>query len=174
MTTAARLNANRENALRSTGPRTSEGRVASSRNATQHGLASELHAVLPHESSEEFDALLADLHGDIQPVGVVEELLCRQVAEASWRVRRAAEYEASVLVAEGADENGVGMAVWRDSQQGKGNVLQVVARYGAAAERSRLSALHELERRQAIRRGAAVAPPAVVEVNVTGAPERIE
>lgn len=112
--------------------------------------------------------MLNALRADLEPVGAVEELLVRQVAEASWRVRRAGEYEVGALIEEGADSSGAGRAAWRDSQSGKGNVLQLAQRYLAAAERSRLSALHELERRQAARRGALVPVPVAVDVTVSG------
>ena len=169
-TSAAQLAANRANAVRSTGPRTAEGRAVAARNGTKHGLATEHHDLQPHEDSEAFNELLEALRDDLQPNGIVEELLVRQVAEASWRVRRAAEYEVSVLVAEGSDESGVGLSVWRDAQAGKGNALPLAQRYLAAAERSRMAALHELERRQALRRGAEVPVPVAVEVNVCSEP----
>ncbi len=42
MTTAAQLEANRRNALRSTGPRTEQGKRRSSMNATRHGFTGRL------------------------------------------------------------------------------------------------------------------------------------
>jgi hypothetical protein len=41
MTSLRRLEANRENARRSTGPRTEEGKRRSRRNAVRHGLTAE-------------------------------------------------------------------------------------------------------------------------------------
>ena len=41
MTSAAKLDANRRNALKSTGPKTEAGRARSSRNAETHGLTSD-------------------------------------------------------------------------------------------------------------------------------------
>ncbi|MHC4331688.1 MAG: hypothetical protein ACYSWW_26580 [Planctomycetota bacterium] len=38
MSTEAQVNANRENAKKSTGPRTPEGKTAVSQNAVKHGL----------------------------------------------------------------------------------------------------------------------------------------
>lgn len=40
MTSQARLDANRRNALRSTGPRSAAGKARSAQNALKHGLAS--------------------------------------------------------------------------------------------------------------------------------------
>lgn len=171
MSTSAQTAANRANSLRSTGPRTPEGRAISALNARRHGLASERHAVLPNESSEEFEQLLADLRNDLQPVGAVETMLVHQVSEGEWRRRRAAAFEVGAMVQEGADDTGAGLAVWRDAQPGKGQVLLAVTKYAGAAERSRSAALHELERRQAARRGAQVALPIAVDVTVSDARE---
>jgi hypothetical protein len=43
MATEKQIRANRENAKRSTGPKTAAGRIKSSRNALRHGLSLELH-----------------------------------------------------------------------------------------------------------------------------------
>jgi hypothetical protein len=40
MTTAPRIEANRRNALRSTGPKTEEGKSTAARNARKHGILS--------------------------------------------------------------------------------------------------------------------------------------
>jgi hypothetical protein len=57
-----RKKANRQNALKSTGPRSAAGKAVSSANATQHGILSR-HLILPGESRAEFDALLQQLMG---------------------------------------------------------------------------------------------------------------
>ena len=54
MATTAQLLANQQNAALSTGPRTPDGKAASSPNATKHGLSSAFR-VLAHEDQEEFD-----------------------------------------------------------------------------------------------------------------------
>jgi len=43
-----------------------------------------------------------------------------------------------------------------------------LTRYEVALERSMYRSLHELERRQAARRGARVIPPAVLDVTLSG------
>jgi hypothetical protein len=60
--------ANRQNAQKSTGPTTDEGKAASSRNALKHGLlARDIVVADPAfaESREEFDALLAALADEL-------------------------------------------------------------------------------------------------------------
>lgn len=139
-------------------------------NALKHGLSGHRHRFLASEDPEEFVLLLDALRSDLQPVGAVEELLVRRMAEAEWRVRRCEGFEVEALAVEGGDEN-AGLAVWRDSQSGKGRVLETVMRYRAASERAFTSASHELQRRQAARRGAQVPVPLALDVTVTSATE---
>jgi len=54
MATAKQIAANRGNALRSTGPRTLEGRKASAMNALKHGMTSRT-VLLPDEDPGEFE-----------------------------------------------------------------------------------------------------------------------
>jgi len=49
MSTQAQINANRENAEKSTGPKTAEGKAASSKNATRHGFYSKEFQVREEE-----------------------------------------------------------------------------------------------------------------------------
>jgi len=53
----------------------------------------------------------------------------------------------------------------------RANAFSKLSRYETAIERQLYRALHELERRQAARRGAAVTPPQVLDVDVSGMPE---
>jgi hypothetical protein len=87
MATAAQIAANQANARRSTGPRTAEGKAASSRNSTSHGLSSKDFVVLAGQE-QEFEEFMAELRAIIQPVGAIELDLFAQHAHASWGLRR--------------------------------------------------------------------------------------
>src|SRR6267378_5095398 len=88
MSSINQLEANRENAQRSTGPRTPEGKSKSSKNALKHGLTA-VELVLPTESQEEFDEHAAELRDEHDPSTPTEHLLVDQLITASWRLRRA-------------------------------------------------------------------------------------
>lgn len=93
--TEAQINANRENAQKSTGPRTAQGKDASSRNGLKHGLSGEKH-ILPGENPEEFLLLLKDLYDGFRPVGLGEEKLVQRIAADQWRLHRTFPMEAAI------------------------------------------------------------------------------
>jgi hypothetical protein len=94
--TEEQTNANRRNAAKSTGPRTTEGKAASSRNALKHGLCADQH-LLPGEDPEDFRLLLDDLFGRFRPVGDGEETLVLRIAADQWRLDRALPMEAGIF-----------------------------------------------------------------------------
>ncbi len=98
MTTKAQIKANRENAKKSTGPRTEEGKARVSLNALKHGLLAR-DAVLPEEDPAEFDRQLRDLEHDLRPENSLEFELVRQIADAQWRMRRLVRIETGFLSA---------------------------------------------------------------------------
>lgn len=93
MTSRRQAEANRRNALRSTGPTSPEGRAASSRNAITHGVLSN-HFVAGHEDQELFAGLLEGLVAEFQPETAMESLLVERLAMLFWRERRLAVAEA--------------------------------------------------------------------------------
>ena len=93
--TEAQINANRENAKKSTGPRTAEGKAASSRNRFLHGLRANKHILLD-EDPEEFLFLLNDLFDRFQPAGDGEEKLVLRIASDQWRLDRSLPMEAGI------------------------------------------------------------------------------
>ena len=84
--------ANRRNAAKSTGPKTPEGKAASSRNALKHGLTA-TEVLLPNEDRDAYDARLQtwldhDLPTDPGHVAAIERLVYTQT-----RLDRCTRYE---------------------------------------------------------------------------------
>ena len=85
--TKTRAEINKENAQKSAGPKTEEGKKASSRNAFKHSLYSQ-QLVVPGEDPAEFDELRAKLRDEHQPANTTEEILVDELAQHYWRMRR--------------------------------------------------------------------------------------
>jgi hypothetical protein len=100
VTTDKQIAANRRNALRSTGPKTSEGKAAVRHNALRHGLLSRdifIDTGEGREDAQEYAALLEELRDALQPEGRLELILMEKIAVAYWRLCRAARAEVGVL-----------------------------------------------------------------------------
>lgn len=96
MTSARQYAANRRNALRSTGPTSTEGKAVSRLNALRHGLLAR-DVVLPDEDVDAFEELHRAMLADLAPVGPVETLLAERAINAAWRLRRLERAEAALL-----------------------------------------------------------------------------
>ncbi|HUE05666.1 MAG TPA: hypothetical protein VMR62_39350 [Bryobacteraceae bacterium] len=94
-TSHAKIEANRRNAQKSTGPRTPEGKDKSSRNRLVHGLRANKH-ILPDDEPAEFLLLLQDHINRFQPVGEAEEALVLRIAADEWRLGRTFTLEAGI------------------------------------------------------------------------------
>ena len=97
-TTRAQIKANRNNAKKSTGPRTEQGKARVSKNGLKHGLLAR-DTVLPGEDPADFDRQLSALEADIHPANSLEFELVRQIADAQWRMRRLTRLETGFLAA---------------------------------------------------------------------------
>jgi hypothetical protein len=100
VTTNAQRAANRQNAQKSTGPRTAAGKDVVRFNAVWHGLASR-HIVVNAgdgvETTEAYDALVGDLRESLGTQGAMEFILVETIAFAVWAWRRAVRAEAGWL-----------------------------------------------------------------------------
>lgn len=93
MTTTAQVEANRRNALKSTGPKTVEGKIIAAGNATKHGLLAELPVVPELESQEDWERHLENINDNLRPNGYFETLLVERIAINLWKLGRAARWE---------------------------------------------------------------------------------
>jgi len=96
MTSDRKAESNRRNALRSTGPKTPEGKAAVRLNALKHGLLSR-EVLLPGEDEEALRELGERLRAELQPVGELENLLVDRIIAAYWRLRRLGRVEAGIF-----------------------------------------------------------------------------
>jgi hypothetical protein len=94
--TEAQLKANRENAKRSSGPRTQAGKKRSSLNAFRHGLTGQIVVHTP-EDQEAFKKHCDAIREDLDPEGAVETDLAQAIAEDRWRLNRARALENTIL-----------------------------------------------------------------------------
>jgi hypothetical protein len=173
-----KVDANRRNAKRSTGPKTAMGKQTVSRNAVRHGFFSKF-LLIQHrdgkESQREFDDFLTDVREHYEPVGFLEELWTEKIAVWSWRLRRLIRCEsgqiAKALVGHRHDIHRSREGDLTDPQSESSSSpemdamtdhlflpekdeLDKLLRYEAMINRQLNHAIAELERIQARRKGA--------------------
>jgi hypothetical protein len=152
MATTAQIDANRANALLSTGPVSPEGKAVSARNALKLGI----HAnalIIPGEDPDALTQLSATFHQDHEPDGVLETELVEVLIRCTWLQRRLAVIESQVIRARLAalepTDFPLGDMFIRDCEGSK--TLDKLFRRQQALQRDFFRAYHELGRLQAIR-----------------------
>jgi len=137
MASLKQIEANRRNALLSTGPKTPEGKAAVSLNSLRHGLRAR-RVVLPGENPEEFQQLCDGLEAEWQPETPSERFYLEQMAINHWKLARM----------DAAEEN-----VYRQKLEAQPEVLLLDRLWQAQnrMERSFARAMRELIRLQEFR-----------------------
>ena len=126
MTSFRRIEANRRNALRSTGPRSEEGKRSSRRNTYRHGLTAET-VVSGVEVADDYAAFEAAVITDYDARNAVERELVLRLASLLWRLRRASAVETDLLAiqAEGLAER----QAREDYARGQNDALSLATRF---------------------------------------------
>jgi hypothetical protein len=96
MSSLKQIDANRRNALKSTGPTTREGKQRSRCNAVRHGLTAET-VIAALEDSEDYEAFEAAVISDYDAESAVERELVLRLASVLWRLRRATGIETALF-----------------------------------------------------------------------------
>jgi hypothetical protein len=94
-----KVRANRQNAKKSTGPRTVSGKEKVSGNALTHGLTAEKHVIIG-ESIEEFNTFKNSMFNVYEPFGAYEEEIFIKLIELLWRLRRVGAIETGIYGSE--------------------------------------------------------------------------
>ena len=92
----ARRTANRQNALKSTGPKTLEGKARSRENAVKHGLTG-AGIALPVEDQAEVALRFAAIQEELVPATILGAFFAHQIALMTVRCQRAARQESAAL-----------------------------------------------------------------------------
>jgi hypothetical protein len=146
MATPAQVTANRANAQSSTGPRSVEGKAASSRNSLKLGLYAK-SVIIPGEDPADLEELTTQFFEEFDPATAVEEHLVQAMVHAVWMQRRCDRIEAAYLNARIAAQpetagHALGAAIMEDAAHG--NVLHKLFHRRQAAERDWSRALTDL------------------------------
>jgi hypothetical protein len=96
MSSLKQIEANRRNALKSTGPTTPEGKRRSRRNAIRHGLTAET-VIAALEDAEDYGVFEAAVIADYNTETAVERELVLRLASVLWRLRRASGIETALF-----------------------------------------------------------------------------
>ncbi len=115
MTSDKKAQANRRNSLKSTGPKTPEGKAAVRHNAMKHGLLSQ-DVLLPGEDESALRELAGLLRDELQPIGELESLLVDRIIAAHWRLRRLGRV-------------GTGIFLWQQYEEGAERAQQEARTY---------------------------------------------
>ena len=98
MTSTKQIQANQNNASKSTGPKTVEGKAVVRLNALTHGLTAK-DRLLPDESIETFETFAKSIREHFDPKSDLEHLLIERVIFCMWRLRRVLVIEVGMLEA---------------------------------------------------------------------------
>lgn len=96
MTSFWQIEANRRNALKSTGPKTEAGKQQSRCNAVGHGLTAET-VISALEDAEDYQAFEGTIIADYDVQSAVERELVLRLASLLWRLRRATMMETGLF-----------------------------------------------------------------------------
>src|SRR5580700_10354906 len=96
MTSAKQIAANRENAKKSTGPKTPESKERTKMNALRHGLTGQVN-LMPDEDREAHDKFCAAIVECLAPLGALEIQFAQSAAEDNWRANRGRAIETNMF-----------------------------------------------------------------------------
>jgi hypothetical protein len=146
MSTPKQIAANRRNAQKSAGPRSADGKTASSVNSLKTGLYSRSQIIVGEDPAE-LRALARQYFERWQPATPEESFLVATLIDAEWLLRRYALTDAKVWDYQGATD------YVRDDPNGKGlnfircrEYFPLLQRRTDSAQRAYHRALHDLER----------------------------
>jgi hypothetical protein len=149
---------NKQNSLRSTGPRTAAGKQRSSLNAFKHGLSGN-HLVMQQHEFAAYEDLTVRMLRDLKPQTEPEKQIAQKIIDLNFRINRITAIENNLLNFDiGANEpdfeedEGIARMMgqaraWKKDAQS----FEILGRYESRLSRQLLQYQKELERLQTVR-----------------------
>ena len=143
MSTPAQIVANRRNAQKSTGPRTTEGRNRTRLNALQHGITRQVTIMTDGERTG-FMESCSEMVTDFAPAGAHERHLAQAIAEDHWRLDRSRATEQNIFTLGLADTlpDGSGNANSESAAEAEADLIVDDPRVHAAFTQARITVDH--------------------------------
>ncbi len=159
MATESQTNANRENAQKSTGPKTAEGKQRSSLNAMKFALTGRT-VMLPTDDLEVYEKFLEQWTVALKPIGIKELEYVRTIVDCKWRLNRIRSSEDAVYALDQnrySDQINTGQ-IQTDivvasalTAEGKAKTLDSISRHEGRISREFTKSMQALEATQAAR-----------------------
>lgn len=165
MTTNKQIQANRINAQRSTGPKSTEGKSIVAKNPLKHGVFSK-NILLDDESKKDFERFELEFREYFQPEGLLEKLFWDRALAAAWRLSRVTKMETMLIeraIRHSYDCRGL-IQVLAGSE---GDELTLLSRYEISLEKVLFRSLAELRALQALRKMSTQPATGFVPQNLT-------
>ncbi|MBN2479718.1 MAG: hypothetical protein JXA94_05775 [Parachlamydiales bacterium] len=160
MVSLPQIKANKQNALKSTGPKTIDGKKEASKNSLKHGLLSK-DLIIKEEKPEDLLKFKNNIYTSLQPEGAMEELLVEKIVNAAWRLQRVFQIEGEMFQKNGYYH----LSPLNEAFRGfEGNCMNNLSRYESMLERNFYKAIHELQRIQGLRSGQNVLAPVAIDI----------
>ena len=102
----AQLNANRENAQHSTGPKSETSKQKVRMNALKHGYSGHI-VVIPDHEKDAFRQHLENFRAEYNPKGVTEEVLVQSLCDISWSTQQMRAQSANIMAMIGSKPNNI-------------------------------------------------------------------
>jgi len=136
--------ANRQNAQKSTGPKTPEGREAVRFNALTYGLRTR-ETILERENAREYSELWDELDAEWQPQARTERIYLETMVTSQWLLKRIAESEQQIYTIANFEQ--------------RFKMLAYVYKMRAQLERSFRTAVADMKQSQKERKAVQTQPP---------------
>jgi len=136
--------ANRQNAQKSTGPKTPEGREAIRFNALTYGLRTR-QTILERENAREYSELWDELDAEWQPQTRTERIYLETMVTSQWLLKRIAESEQQIYTIANVEQ--------------RFKMLAYVYKMRAQLERSFRTAVADMKQSQKERKAVQTQPP---------------
>jgi hypothetical protein len=137
--------ANRQNAQKSTGPVTPQGKEAIRFNALTYGLRTR-ETIIPTENAKDYSDLWDELDAEWQPQTRTERLYLETIVTSQWLLKRIAESEQRIYV-------------FIENMEERFKMLSYVYKMRAQLERSFRTAIADLQQSQKERKAIQTQPP---------------